>query len=147
MQAISCWDVLVGPRGHVAHGPSCLLLDGGLGVPRELGQHTQDACIDGHLRLEVCSRDNVPHRAERGGQDIEFRAGHELNQPGQEAHVNHLADALAAAIGEVSEGPGDVSENLAVLVLREVEEDGQHLLYGFFARVRGPCSGTGWTAH
>lgn len=80
-------------------------------------------------------------------QDVEFRAGHELNQPGQEPRVNHLADALVAAVGEVGEGPADVRENLVVLVLQEVEEDGQHLLHGFFARVRGPCSGTGWTSH
>lgn len=57
-------------------------------------------------------------------QDVEFLAGHELNQPGQEARVNHLADVLVAAIGEVGEGPEDVRENLAVLVLQEVEEHG-----------------------
>lgn len=68
-------------------------------------------------------------------QDIEFRAAHELNQPGQDPRVNHLANALIAAIGEVGQGPAGVRENLAVLVLQEVEEDGQHLLHCFFARV------------
>lgn len=81
-------------------------------------------------------------------QDIEFWAGHELNQPGQHPHVNHLANALDAALGEVGQSPAGVREHLVVLVLQELGEDGQHLLHRFFAGVRvlvsaqvgqGPC--------
>lgn len=81
-------------------------------------------------------------------QDVEFRAGHELNQPGQDTSVNHLADALIAAIGEVGQGPAGIREDLAVLVLQEEGKDRQHLLDGFSARVwvfvpaqvgQGPC--------
>lgn len=34
---------------------------------QELGQHAQDACIQGQLGLVVRSCDNVAHGAERGG--------------------------------------------------------------------------------
>lgn len=47
-------------------GPGSLLLDGGLGVHQDLGQHTQHTCINGQLDLVIHSRDDVPHSAERG---------------------------------------------------------------------------------
>lgn len=60
-------DVLLRPCGHIAQGPGCLLLDGGLGVQQEPGQHTQYSRVNGHLGLVIGSRDDVPHSAERGG--------------------------------------------------------------------------------
>lgn len=53
-------------------------------------------------------------------QDIEFWAGHEINQPGQDSCVDHVANALIAAIGEVGQGPAGIREDLAVFVLQEV---------------------------
>lgn len=60
-------DVLVGPGGHIAQGPGCLPLDGGPGVHQQLGQHAQQACVNGRLGLEIRSRDDVSYSAERGG--------------------------------------------------------------------------------
>lgn len=34
---------------------------------QELGQHVQDARVNGHLGLVIRSCDDVPHGAERGG--------------------------------------------------------------------------------
>ena len=113
-------------------------------MQQELGQHTHDAHNNG--RLGSC--DDVAHSAERGHQSVEFRADHELNQPGQHQHVKHLANELVEALSEVGQGQAGVREHLAVLVLQEVGEDGQHLLHCLFAGVwilvsaqvgQGPC--------
>ena len=69
-------------------------------------------------------------------QDVEFRAAHQLNQPGQDPSVHHLADARIAAIGEVGQGPAGVREDLSVWVPQEVEEGGQHLLHRVVGGVR-----------
>lgn len=48
-------------------------------MQQKLGHHAQDTCVSGHLRLVICCCDNVAHSVERGGQDLELAAGHELS--------------------------------------------------------------------
>ena len=58
LQAMSCWRCW---GCHIAQGPGCLLLDRGLGVQQELGQHAQDTCINGHLLLAIHSYGDFAH--------------------------------------------------------------------------------------
>lgn len=55
-----------------------------------------------------------------------------IDQTGRDPCVHHEADALAAALAEVGQGSVGVRENLAVLEVQEVGEDGPHLLHCFF---------------
>lgn len=41
-------------------------------------------------------------------QDVEFWAGHELYEPGQNTHGHHMMDALIVALCEVGQGPAGV---------------------------------------
>lgn len=41
-------------------------------------------------------------------QDTEFRAGHKLHEPGQDAGAHHVMDVLFAVLGQVGQGPAGV---------------------------------------
>ena len=54
--------------------------------------------------------------------DAEFRAGHKLYKPGQDASGHHMMDILFATLGQVGQGPAGICEDLIITMQQELTE-------------------------
>ena len=69
-----------------------------------------------HLRLNVVSRDYIPHGPERRRHDALVGVHEQLHQPPADARIDDGLDLLVGPVREVGQGPAGVGQHVGVAV-------------------------------